>query len=294
MKLRNIKISFAALAALTLASCSEGQYWNEPNDPGAVYAFPKPAETLSIPADAAMPTSYEVSVRRNTSVGAVSVPVTFTSSSPLLTGESSVSFADGQNEAKYVINISNGAKAGVTYTAKVALTKPEGSKIDVDPSNLTFTLNLSQVLVLQWVGNGVANTYSSTWVANETPVAIPVEEAINWPVDGQRLMRLVSPYWYFEPEYCEEGYNIQFYLDAEGNAAGMYQTYTYIGESSNGEYYFFGCPANYGCSFYNEGNIYVMDGVMGYAASPTAAAGAVSAGWYETLQFQWVPEIDGK
>lgn len=287
MKLNNIKLSFAALAALALASCSEGQYWDGPSDPGAVYAFPKPAETVSVEADASMPTSYEVTVMRNTSAGAVTVPVTFSSTSPLLTGESSVSFADGQNKASYYINIASGVKAGVTYSATLTLTKPENSIVEVDSQNLTFTLNISQVLVLKWVDNGEAYTYSSTWVGNDTPIAIPVQEATNWPVDGQRLMRLVSPYWYLEPEYCDEGYSIQFYLDAEGNAAGMYQTYTYIGEYSDGDYYFFGCPANYGSSFYNQGDIYVMDGIMGYASSPTASAGAVTAGWYETLQFQW-------
>lgn len=286
MKLKNIKLSFAALATLMLASCSEGQYWDGPSDPGAVYAFPKPTETVSIPADASVPSTYEVTMMRNTSAGAVTVPVTFTSNSPLLTGDSSVSFADGSKEAKYVINIAGGVKAGLTYTATVQLAAPENSIVDVDPSNLTYTLNLSQVLVLQWTANGEAYTYSG-WAGNETPVAIPVDEATNWPIEGQRLMRLVSPYWFLEPDYCEEGYNIQFYLDADGNADGMYQTYTYIGESSDGEYYFFGCPASYGSSFYNEGNIYVMDGIMGYASSPTAAAGAVSAGWYETIQFQW-------
>lgn len=52
---KNMKtnISYAILAAtaiLTLGSCSEGQYWTEPADKGAVVAFAKPALSMSVPA----------------------------------------------------------------------------------------------------------------------------------------------------------------------------------------------------------------------------------------------------
>ncbi len=285
MKLKNIKLSLAALAALTLASCSEGQYWDAASDPGTVYAFPKTTETVSIDADATVPSSYEVTVMRNTSAGSLTIPVTFTSTSPLLTGDSSVTFADGQNQTKYVINIATGLKAGITYTATVQLEEPSNTIIDVDADNLKYTLNISQVLVLNWVDNGVANAYSTWWVANDEPVEIPVQEATNWPNDGERLMRLVSPYWYFEPDYADAGYNFMYYLDDDGNPLSMYSNYQYIGENDEGYYYYFGCPSAYGCSFYKEGDLYVMYGVIGYASS--ASASSVTAYGYETIYFTW-------
>lgn len=286
MKLNKITASFAAFAALAMVSCSEGQYWDEASNPAQVCAFAKPAESLSIPADGTIPSTYEVTVSRSTNGAESTVPVTFKSNSPLLTGAESVTFPAGSTSATYTINIASGVKAGLTYTAQLTLGQPEDAITHVKEENLVYTFNLSQVLVLDWQDKGTALTYSYSWVGNDDPIEIPVQEAVNWPTDGQRLMRLVSPYWYLEPEYCEEGHNIQFYLDDNGDALGMYAAYQYIGESDpdNG-YFYFGCPAAYGGSFQNQGNLFVMSGVIGTAASATATT--ASPGWYETLAFQW-------
>lgn len=286
MKLNKITAYTAAFAALALASCTEGKYWDEASNPGEVYAFSKPAETVSVPASEEIPSSYEVVVSRNGSGAAVSVPVKFTAaqgSENVLSGASEVNFEAGSNSAVYTINIAPGAKAGVNYAASLQLAQPEDALLHVNANNLKFSFSLSQVLVLNWVDKGSALTYSD-WAANSEPVQIPVQEATNWPVDGQRLMRLVSPYWYLEPDYADEGYNIQYYLDSEGNAAGMYAVYQEMGEEyEEGVPFWFGCPANYGGYFTNEGNIYTMSGVVGYGTSATS----VSPGWYETIMFQW-------
>lgn len=284
MKLHKIAASLFVLAAVAFSSCSEGQYWEEPGDTGSYCAFPKPATTLSIPAADTMPTSYDVTVTRNNAGAEASFPITFKSSSPLLSGPSSVTFAPGQTQATYTISIASGAKAGVTYSATLEINNGEDPTVTVPAANLKYTFTISQVLVLNWQPAGTAATISESWVGNTDTVNIPVEEAVNWPVDGQRRMRLVSPYWYLEPEYADEGANIEFFVDSDYNALSMYATYQYIGETSDGDYYFFGCPANYGGSFTNQGNVYIMDGVMGYAASPT---GSPAAGWYETLVFEW-------
>ncbi|MBD5345724.1 MAG: hypothetical protein HDR92_01155 [Bacteroides sp.] len=284
MKLHKIAASLFVLAAVAFSSCSEGQYWDEPGDKGSYCAFPKAATTLSIPAADTMPTSYDVLVTRSNAGAEASYPITFKSSSPLLTGPSSVTFAAGQTQATYTISIGSGAKAGITYSATLEINNGSDQIVTIPSANLKYTFTISKVLVLDWQPAGTAFTISESWVGNADPVEIPVEEAVNWPTDGQRRMRLMSPYWYLEPDFAEKGHNIEFFVDTDYNALSMYATYQYIGESNDGEYYFFGCPANYGGSFTNQGDVYIMDGVMGYAASPT---GSVSAGWYETLMFQW-------
>lgn len=280
MKLYKFAATAALLAAVT-TSCSEGQYWDEPGNVPTVCAFPKTAATLNIPASDPIPSSYDVTITRNNAGGSVTVPVTFTSSSPLLSGPASITFSDGATSAAYTISIADGAKAGLTYSATISLEANE--EMQLPDANRTFTFNLSKVLVLDWQPAGTAHTYSD-WAGNEAPVAIPVEEAVNWPIDGERRMRLISPYWYLEPAYAEEGHNIEFLLTTEGNAKAMYQAWQYMGEINEGDYLFFGCPANYGGYFRNQGDVFVMNGIVGYAASMT---GSVSPGWDETMQFQW-------
>lgn len=286
MKLNKITVYAAAFVAVALASCTEGKYWDGVSNPGDVYAFAKPAETVNIPASENIPSSYDVIISRNNSGAATSVPVTFTpakGSESVLSGASEVAFEAGSNSAVYTINIASGAKAGVNYSATIQLAQPQDAVVHVNANNLKFSFALSQELILNWVDNGVALTYSD-WAKNADPVEIPVQEATNWPVDGQRLMRLVSPYWYLEPDYAAEGYNIQYYLDSDGNAAGMYANFQKMGEDyEEGVPLWFGCPANYGGYFSNEGAIYTMNGVVGYGTSATS----VTAGWYETIMFQW-------
>lgn len=286
MKINIIKASFAALATLALASCSEGQYWESPSNPGEVYAFDKPAQTISIPADQEIPSSYEVTVSRSTNGGEVTVPVELKTSSPLLSGAADVTFAAGSYTSTYTINIAAGAKAGVNYTAQINLPQPEDALTIVKKENRSFTLSLSKVLVLEWVSAGTASTMSK-WASNETAIDIPVEQATNWPFDGQRLMRLVSPYWYLEPSFAEEGYNIEYLIDNDGKAIDLKSKWNYMGEFDPEEgYFFFGGMGEFGSAgFYNQEDIYVMDGVVGTAATPTATT--ADGGWYETLIFQW-------
>ncbi|MDE6577548.1 MAG: hypothetical protein K2J82_05515 [Muribaculaceae bacterium] len=287
MKLNKITLSLAAVAAMSMMSCSEGQYWDEASKAVEVYAFAKPAETVSVAADAAFPTSYDIIVSRSTSGKGVTVPVTFTASSPLLSGPSEVTFEDGSMEAVYTISVGTGTRAGITYSAKLELAQPEDAEIMVKEANLVCNFKISQVLILNWVDAGTANTISQ-WAGNEDPIAIPIQECDNDPTtpEGTHLMRLVSPYAYLEPDFAEKGADILFYVDDAGDAVDMYSAWQYMGEYDEEEgYFYFGCPAEYGAQFINQGNIYAMAGIVGTAEK---LGGAVSPGWYETLQFQWV------
>ena len=284
MKLNKITAYFAAFAALAFTSCSEGQYWDEASNPGEVYAFVKPAETISIPANEAIPTSYSVTISRNVNTGSATVPVEFKSGSDVLTGPSSITFEDGSYTAEYVISIASNAKAGVNYSADLTLEQPKNVLTHVKAENLKFAFKLSKVLILEWYDKGVAKTFSLDWVGNEEAVEIPVQQADNYPQDGVYICRLISPYWYLEPKYAEQGANIEFLVDENDNVLGLASSWQLIGEYVDGYGNFFiGCPASQGCSFTNEGDIFTLAGFLAYGTGSSASY------FYgpETLKFQW-------
>lgn len=290
MKLNKILASFAAVAALGLVSCSEGQYWNEASNIGDVYLFAKPAQTLTVAADDAVPSVFNVTVTRTQAGAAQTVDVEFASENPELSGPASVTFEAGSITAVYPIRIdAEKIRAGLKYKATLSLAQPKDVLLHANAGNLEFTFNLSQILVLKWEKIGTAYTLSQ-WAGNEDLVAIPVEECKNDPSvpEGVHYLRLVSPYYYLEPDYAQEGYNIGFYLDEDWNALEMAEDWQYMGEydDENG-YFYFGCPEKYGAQFINQGNIYLMAGVVGTAEK---LGGDVTPGWYENLQFQLVQE----
>ncbi len=286
MKLNIFKSTLFLLAAATLGSCSEGKYWEEPSNPGSVYAFAKPAETVSIPAEDAFPSSIDVTISRSNAAGEVSVPVTFKSNSPLITGPESVTFANGSLTATYPISLADGLFAGINYTAELALEQPKDALIHVDANNLAYTLKLSKVLVLEWKSAGTAAVFSSTWAPNEEATDIPMEVATNYPSDELRLCRMIAPYKLLDPDYTPDDANLEFFIDNDGNAAGMASTCQYMGQNDdeNGYYFFGGIGKYQGTGFVNEGNEYTMAGVIGTSATLT---GDVAAGWYETIAFTW-------
>lgn len=282
---------FAAGVALAMTSCGEGQYWDEASNPAEVYAFPKPTETLSVPADGVAPSTYEITVMRNTSGAAVTVPVIFSEvnssgqevSVGLLSGADEVTFPAGSNKAVYTINIADGLSAGTTYYAKISLEDPEvadnQTQVDVNPNNKTFTFSISQAI--NWTAAGTAEAVSD-WVGNTDPISIPVQYASNVVLSGgMKLYRLVSPYWVMEPDYAEEGYNLQFYVDADNNAAS-FPSWQSMGEFQQGYEFFIGCPASMGCSFTNDGDVYTLNGYIAYGEGAPQA-------YYspEVLVFQW-------
>ena len=281
----NTKLAYASLAivaALSLGSCTEGQYWNDPESKGQAVAFAKPAVDISVPADGKAPATYEVTLSRTSSEKALTIPVKFATEQPdVLSAPDEVTFEAGKSTATYVIKIGS-LMPGLQYSATVTPEVEEGFT-HVDSKNQSFSFNISQLLI--WKSAGTASVTSTTWVENVT-ADVAVEEG-NWPVAGQRLFRLVDTYLALEPAEVgvEKGADIRFLTDDSGKALDMFQAWSYIGEndSTNG-YYFFGCPAAYGGSFTSEGNKYVMAGVIGYSAS---LDGAVTPGWYEDLIFVW-------
>lgn len=284
MKLNIFKSTLLILSGLALGACSEGKYWDEPSNPGKVFAFEKPAETISVAANDEFPSTIDIVISRNTDAGEVTVPVTFTSNDDLITGPASVTFANGSYTATYTVSLADGLFAGVNYTANIVLDQPEDAMLHVKPENLEYNLKISKVLVLDWQPAGNAATLSN-WGGNSDPIDIAMEVATNYPSADLRICRMINPYKALDPDYTPDDANLEFFIDNDGNAAGMASAWQYMGQNDDEEgYYFFGCPANYGCSFTNEGFIYTMDGIV--ATGPTLT-GTPSPGWYETLMFKW-------
>lgn len=197
MKVLKSYVALAAGALVALSSCSEGQYWNEPSDKGQVIAFPKPTASIQLQPTQSAPDSYTVTISRTDNRGALDVQIVNKSSNPdVLTGPSSVSFADGSYTADYVISIGD-IEPGVVYADTISVVQPEtNSIIHPDAKNMQFIFNLTQVLswsVLTkdaiYYDNLVANIYGAAAFAN-FPVKVTVEKCDNF--DG--YYRIVEPF----------------------------------------------------------------------------------------------------
>lgn len=285
MKLSFNKAALAlyALMALALASCSEGKYWDAPSNPGEVYAFLKPAATVTVGSDEAFPTSYEVKVRRNSNKGEATVPVTLKASSDKVTGPAEVTFADGSYEAVYPLSLSD-LQMGVDYTATLTLAQPEDATVHVNASNLKFAFKISKAFI--WETVGTVTCVEDLFGAE--PTEVPIQQAVNYPDKSVKLMRLNSPFYYMFGENTAKGVNLLFFLNPDDSAKSMYvdQGFQYIGVNYEGAgYLYFGVISKYGGSFTNDGNVYTMAGVMGAADSTTSTSPA--AKWYENIQFIW-------
>jgi hypothetical protein len=110
---------------------------------------------------------------------------------------------------------------------------------------------------IEWIAAGTADI-NSDWAGDIATV--PVERRV-----GTNIYRLVSPYWYLEPAYCpNEGYHVMFEVDANYDAVYLYPSN--IGEEASNGSWFLVCSGyenDYGCSFTNTGNVYIIDGIWG-------------------------------
>lgn len=184
----NIKHTFiAAVALISLASCSEGQYWTEPADKGQVIAFVKPAETITLAATDNMD-SFTVKVNRSQTAGDLDVPVTFTTkATEVLSGPASVSFKNGENVADYTISIGQ-LIPGDSYSATIEVAVPEGTITHPDARNLKYTFTISKTLSWSSLGMG---SFLDAWVMDnaEAPYSVEIMKA-----DGLDRYRVMNPY----------------------------------------------------------------------------------------------------
>lgn len=282
------KICYLAVGlVLAMTSCKEGQYWDAASNPDTVYAFPKAAATISLlPADE-VPSSYTVMITRNVAGPAVTVPVTFTSNSDLLSGADEVVFEAGKLSALYTINIENNIEIGDKHTVTLTFEEqePDANKTEevLPANNQKFTFTIGKDYTWQTVGNALC---ISSFAGNEEPAKTTFQQAKEYNTDGNKLLRLMSPYYAMDPDYSEEGANIQFIVGPDNEAVEYAPAWQYTGESDSNGYYFLGAPAEYGCSFTNEGDVYTIDGIEAVASSPNG--GSLTLKYYDTFIFQLV------
>lgn len=281
MKLTKIYASIAVLASLAMASCSEGKYWDSPSNPGEVYAFAKPAETVTLGGTDEVPATFDVVVGRNNKGASVTVPVTFAANSNSMTGASEVTFEAGSATAVYKINIAPDLQIGTTYTATVTLPQPTDSLTVAKAENRTFTLNVSKNYIWSSIGKG---KFFDAWVMDNATEEYTVEIM---KADGFNRYRVMSPYkeyystlgpaswenWIGStgPSYIEfwenangklsfNSYNTGLYYQAvSSQPIGAYSWSAFSGGSYTGDYDVWYAPG-----FAVLSPVYYINGVGGY------------------------------
>ena len=204
-----------------------------------------------------------------------------------VSGLSTNVFADGSNTAIYTIAVGD-IQVGVSYKATLSIAKDNTSV----SGNSTTTINLSKLY--NWVAAGSAQFYTS-WsgtIDDNGLVGDGVKVDIEKAEGGNGLYRLVSPYYYSETAAgatgvtLEKGHHIQFTVNAANGApVGFPTTVQKMGEASadDGNYYFAYTPGKNNCAFENDGNLYIINALVGY----DEGGSSVSLGWYQTVAFIW-------
>ncbi len=294
MKLNKILTSFALIAGMTLVSCSEGKYWDEAPTTEGIYGFAKPTQTVTIPSDEEMPSSYTVQVRRSTAGPEVTVPVNCKTSTEFLSGASSVTFPAGSMVADYKIDIAPGTDAGIYYTAEISIEAPEDAAIKENEKDMKLTFSIYHEM--NWVYAGTAKL-SSTGVyatAEGETVDVVVEVATNWPGNREKMCRLVNPFNAIDPAKADKGNDIWFILSNYNRPKKMYEPFQYTGimdknwtdETDDTDYYVFFGVLNV-LDFSSNGSVFRMGGDV-YLSTTEAADGVdTESGQSETLRFTW-------
>ena len=285
-----------AVAAFAFASCSEKGYWEPYEAEEAQYSFAQDKQSYSLGATDSL-SSVVVAIYRDTKSGEVTLPldVVVSDTNVIVIKDSTVTFAAGSDIAELVVAINEAnIVMGTTYSAQIAFAV---DSVKFFEHNYSVSGNKSHAISIvkdyTWVSAGKVKMISD-WAGAEAEV--PVENAKEYDVNGNKLYRLNSPYYYLEPSYCpKKGAHLQFILDADANAVTIAPSIQSIGEaaSTGGVWNFYfvttGGNAQY-CAFLNEGNVYAMYGLwicgdanIGYPIKYTAAE-----------QFEWIEGWPGK
>ena len=276
-----------SVAAVMFVGCSTDGYWDKaPIDSEVKYTFDQSEQTYTVAGTETL-TEIKVSLTRNTNVGASTIAVDAKFNDPALSGPAEVTFADGSNTAIYTIAVGD-IQVGVSYKATLSISKDNTSV----SGNSTTTINLSKLY--NWVAAGSAQFYTS-WsgtIDDNGLVGDGVKVDLEKAEGGNGLYRLVSPYYYSETAAgatgvtLEKGHHVQFTVNAANGApVGFPTTVQKMGEASadDGNYYFAYTPGKNNCAFENDGNLYIINALVGY----DEGGSSVSLGWYQTVAFIW-------
>ncbi len=240
----------AAVAGL-FASCSDEGYWDAYNFKNDTYSFEQGSHSYSLKGTEKLD-SVVVTVYRSTTKGNVDVPTILTANSNIISADTAVHFVDGSSIAEIVVKIDNSnIEIGKNYKAEITFDVP-AEQLSISGAN-TYTLTF--VKEYNWVVAG-----SGIWASSFSGEQFAVEFEMAEGYENGYYCR-VAPY--------KKGSYIPFFLDENADAvecpANNYNTgVTYAGAALVFHHDPAGNYAKY-CSFTNEGNHYMLNGIWNTA-----------------------------
>lgn len=248
------------LAAVAFTSCSDEGYWEKGEIEGTRYSFAQASSNYSLTASDVM-TEAVVTVYRSSKEGETTIPLTVAIDSAhmavLSVPNSAVTFADGSDVAEVLVNVDMSAMAiGAKYQATFALDVDSAAYSVSGPMTHTFSI----VLNYNWVpaGKGV---YASSWDGSQFGITFEKVEGYS-DENGYQLYRI--------PNLYANGYHLEFYTDAAGNAVAAAYGSIPLGISDGGSpVYIYNDYVNYAdyCSFTNNENLYVLNALWRIGSS---------------------------
>jgi len=244
MKLYKSLFIVAALVGGMMTSCSDEGSWTQasPSDlgltAGTAYAFN--AEALNYtyyPADMVAGTDIEVTITRGATTGSVVLPIAAEfSDSTLISGPSSVTFADGQNTAVYAIHFEREIEIGESATAVLTIdTLKVGIPVVDRPAPLDSTATAADSAKYQADSTAYA-AYITKLSSYKLATKVNIQKDYNWvslgtgkitengyfkyveagnveimqAQENEHLFRVVSPW---DALFSDNGYNPETNLD---------------------------------------------------------------------------------
>lgn len=246
---------FAAVAAVAFTSCSDKGYWEPYVIEETQYSFAQATSSYDLTAADDMTEAF-VTVYRSNKNGAVTLPlnITIADATVLSVADSTVTFADGEDAVNIPVGVDMSAmKVGTKYTATLAFDVdslnffPENASIS-GPQSHTMTV----VLNYNWISAG-SGIYASSFTGEQWAIKFEKVEGYS-DENGYQLYRI--------PNLYANGYHLEFYTDAAGNAVAAAYGSIPLGITDGGSpVYIYNDYVNYAsyCSFANEGNYYVLN-----------------------------------
>lgn len=248
------------LAAVAFTSCSDEGYWDKAEIEGTRYSFAQSASSYSLTATDVM-TEAVVTVYRSSKEGEVTVPLAVAIDSAhmavLSVASNSVTFADGSDVAEVLVNVNMAEmNIGTKYQAALGLAVDSTAYSISGPMAHTMTV----VLNYNWIPAG-SGIYASSWDGSQFGIKFEKVEGYS-DENGYQLYRI--------PNLYANGYHLEFYTDAAGNAVAAQYGSIPLGITDGGAaVYIYNDYVNYAsyCSFVNDGNYFVLNALWRIGSS---------------------------
>jgi|GEM_PF-1574922 len=276
----------AGVLLLSLAACDNG---NE----GAIYQLSSEEKGFSFLTEgsaASYKPDYEdsvyvVRIARNFVDGDSVLPISV-DCDPLFDIPTQVTFKDGQAYADLAFNI-EGMDTGKSYTITLAIDSACLSSIQASDSAELAIKGIAETEIIlsvdySWkkVGTVVAE---DDWGSEKAEVDLEIAQEFDNPTVS--LYRLVDLEAALDPDYTDEGYSFQFYMNKTTYEIAAIPQFQLMGQydSDYGNFYWVYIPGSYGCKAVKDQNKYTINALVGYDENGSN----LSLYNYYTLEFTW-------